>query len=115
MTYRQLQNELRALRNQGLTTIKLNSKKSALQAEYDRIKADQAPQMNRQLATQILEIRDTLIEEVGRSKMNDLASRKGWIGYEQMNDYTLGLELAKAALKIRTIFASGNFNEYSVA
>lgn len=37
MTYRQLQISLRVYREQGLTAIRLNSKKAALQAEYDRI------------------------------------------------------------------------------
>lgn len=37
MTYRQLQLALKELRNAGKTTIKLNGKKVALQAEYDRL------------------------------------------------------------------------------
>lgn len=39
MTYKQLQAELKKLRANGLTSIKLNSKKAALQAEYDRLTA----------------------------------------------------------------------------
>jgi hypothetical protein len=41
MTYQQLQAELKELRNQGKTTIKLNQKKVILQAEYDRIKNEE--------------------------------------------------------------------------
>lgn len=37
MTYRQLQLALKELRNAGKTTIKLNAKKTVLQAEYDRL------------------------------------------------------------------------------
>lgn len=37
MTYRQLQLALKELRNAGKTNIKLNGKKTALQAEYDRL------------------------------------------------------------------------------
>lgn len=71
--------------------------------------------MNRQLANQILEIRNTLIEEVGRSKMDALATRKGWIGHQTMNDYDLALELAKSALQVPTVFEDGNFEQYSIA
>lgn len=37
LTYRQLQESLRPLKKQGLTTIKLNAKYSVLQEEYDRL------------------------------------------------------------------------------
>ncbi len=37
MTYRELQIALRTLREQGFTSIRLNSKKEVLQAEYDSI------------------------------------------------------------------------------
>lgn len=37
MTYRQLQLALKQFRNAGKTNIKLNGKKTALQAEYDRL------------------------------------------------------------------------------
>lgn len=37
MTYNELQQALKQLRNEGKTDIKLNRKKSELQAEYDRI------------------------------------------------------------------------------
>lgn len=39
LTYRQLQAALKPFKAQGLTTIKLNGKKEALQAEYDRLTA----------------------------------------------------------------------------
>jgi hypothetical protein len=42
MTYKALQTALKAFRNEGLTDIKLNSTKSALQAEYDRLTATEA-------------------------------------------------------------------------
>jgi ParB family chromosome partitioning protein len=37
LSYKELQAELKILKNQGLTSVKLNSKKSVLQAEYDRL------------------------------------------------------------------------------
>jgi hypothetical protein len=42
MSYKALQAALKAFRNEGLTDIKLNSTKSALQAEYDRLTATEA-------------------------------------------------------------------------
>lgn len=44
MNYRQLQQALKAYRQQGLTTIKLNQKTAVLQAEFDRIQAQTQPQ-----------------------------------------------------------------------
>ena len=41
MNYRELQRALKTLRLEGLTTIKLNQKKTVLQAEYDRIQGIQ--------------------------------------------------------------------------
>jgi hypothetical protein len=41
MNYRELQQTLKAYRASGLTTIKLNQKKTVLQAEYDRIQGIQ--------------------------------------------------------------------------
>jgi ParB family chromosome partitioning protein len=37
LSYKELQSKLKTLRANGLTSIKLNSKKSVLQAEYDRL------------------------------------------------------------------------------
>lgn len=39
MTYRELQTALRALKEQGLTTVALNSTKEVLEAEYNRLTA----------------------------------------------------------------------------
>jgi hypothetical protein len=55
MTYRQLQSKLKALRANGLTSIKLNSKKSVLQAEYDRLTAEPTTQPAQPAALQKLE------------------------------------------------------------
>ena len=42
MNYRQLQTALKPYKEQGLTTIKLNAKKTELEAEYDRLKRIEA-------------------------------------------------------------------------
>jgi hypothetical protein len=44
MTYKQLQAELKVFKSKGLTSIKLNSKKTVLQSEYDRLTAEPTTQ-----------------------------------------------------------------------
>jgi hypothetical protein len=55
MNYRQLQAELKVLKANGLTSIRLNSKKCLLQAEYDRLTAAQPTQPAQPTALEKLE------------------------------------------------------------
>ena len=58
MTYRELQQALKTFKAQGLTNIRLNSKKVALQAEYERLTATNEDQ-------DLLEVIENLDNELG--------------------------------------------------
>lgn len=70
MNYRELQRTLKTLRLEGLTTIKLNQKTAILQAEYDRIQTQIAPQAQ-QTATDLPEITFGVEIEVTRVVSRD--------------------------------------------
>ncbi len=77
MTYKELQSALKSAKAQGLTKIKLNSKKAALQAEYNRLNAPDftPPQPTRReiLAKIIAEAPESVINEMWTKFMNEPA------------------------------------------
>jgi hypothetical protein len=70
MTYRQLQAELKQLRTEGFTNIKLNSKKTALQKEYNRIQRNMK-KADEQLAKGIIKfMTPRKVKKVTRPRIN---------------------------------------------